>query len=62
MQKKQSKIQSKKEKKRREKSKKEFTWSSIIFKKEKSRTILKSHKRKKRIEHNIGLVPQKSQE
>lgn len=60
--KKQSKVQSKKEKKEEKKSKKEFTWSSIIFRKEKKQDYTKEPQKKKRIEQNIGLVPQKSQE
>ena len=62
MQKKQSKVQSKKEKKEEKNQKKNLHGLVLFSRKKKSRTILKSHKRKKRIEQNIGLVPQKSQE
>ena len=62
MQKKQSKVQSKKEKKEEKNQKKNLHGLVLFSGKKKSRTILNSNKRKKRIEQNIGLVPQKSQE
>lgn len=60
--KKQSKVQSKKEKKEEKNQKKNLHGLVLFSRKKKAGLYWIATKEKKRIEQNIGLVPQKSQE